>query len=291
MRSDFEKYTQDKINNHPTEVDLESLWAEVEPHVRKKKKRRFIWIFLLGLGLSASGAGWLIWSNILESSKINPELTTNENSDFKQKKLDKSNLEIETIEKEINLGNKSINKKEEVQLSVQIDSFKKVKSPPLKRWVPFSKVSKKIDTQSINTSNNNHSNQLLDTLAISDNPQMLENLTKSSSTNEFNFSPKLLPNFPIFLKIKDTLSLYRIPEFPRKGKENNPPKKKKWAIGIQGGYYQSFVNLDTIKPSQSTYLDNRKNSENTLETLNFGIGVSYHFENDFYIKWSYLFMW
>ena len=50
MNTEFEKYAREQLDGHEIQVDTETLWTNVYPHVKKDNGNRYLtWIFLFGL--------------------------------------------------------------------------------------------------------------------------------------------------------------------------------------------------------------------------------------------------
>lgn len=279
MEFDFDKYAQQKINNHPTEVDVEALWAAVEPQVKPKKKRRwFFWIFLLGLGFSIAGISWHTWQSNLEKLKLDTDILSSEKTI-----IDHQGIQPKiTSEKDIQHRDSAIETNESKRLNVKTINPSQMEGKGRNR---------KFEQQLKNTPS--PSKTIADTTAkeliyaeTTTAKQPLENGIENQMV--INTEGKLKRDVD-FLAILDLQLLERnrllTPlDLGTPKAFICPPNTKKWTLGLHAGWTPNFAHLDTVDAPQNNYLSTRKDSETQLETLHIGLDVSRQLHKHFYLK-------
>ncbi len=72
----FEKYIANKVDEYPSKLDTESLWADLESDLEKKKRRRFVIVFFTLLLILIIG-GFLVYKfQTTENQSISSGVST-----------------------------------------------------------------------------------------------------------------------------------------------------------------------------------------------------------------------
>jgi len=101
------KNRKDEILSHHTEVNIDEIWAAIEPQVdiinaEKKRRKRFLIFFLLGAILLTSG-GFYMWQAETETTEVKTIIELENNTSKvvvkgAQEELVKTNLEVQSID-------------------------------------------------------------------------------------------------------------------------------------------------------------------------------------------------
>lgn len=260
--NNFEKHLAEKINEYPSTLDTNALWATLESDLDKKKKRRFI--FLTSFLLLVIGGITLYQFQ----TKQNQLLSTISATEAINAPIHETTSAVENTSKGENTS--SINDSETGGISQQYKTRKTVQTT-------------KKDNNSI-ADYTAHS--IANTAAI--NSQPISIITSSKTTLE-NSNTQVLRQKNIekttlldllkidFLKKENNLGVLKtLPEI-------NPIKNWSLYISSTFGIFYTDRKIAQKNEDASILKDLRNSSEKSLESLNLGVGIELKNKNNFFL--------
>ena len=276
MKSEFEKYAQNKISGHFSGVDKEELWKNIEPHVQsKKRKRRFIIIFLWGLFACA-----IVFSAIyFWKNETNARAETI--SDAHQNIWLENNLSNQTISIQ-NMDSLFSNK--ESKIIDEGDEGLKF-DHGIKNYDPIKKTLVKDEKKLVDKLGTKlkQPNSTVD-ISLLKKEKGIERHAEIDELDRFTEKLSILPIKPFSLIQNIDLKLNKLTTESDTIVKSPLGIKTKYWIGIHLGGSYPFVNMDATPSRNSGYLLARKKTEKQLETIHLGLDASVAFKNNFYIK-------
>lgn len=73
---DLEKHMQEQLSDHPSPVNTDALWANLQA---RRRRRRGFWLWFAGAALLLMGLGWSLWAGLPEQETV-PNIASQEES-------------------------------------------------------------------------------------------------------------------------------------------------------------------------------------------------------------------
>lgn len=271
-------------------VDLEGLWASLEPEVdaineeRKKKRRAAFWLFFFGTAVLIGGIYFGFCSNSETNSQA--ELSSNkkiENIEISSQEINTEKLNAvkrtnsNSDKKEINLANKKNNKtfsdhkKEKIKSSLKSskdNTSSQTKKKPISIGAP-NKTTERITKQK-NTNTNHPIKSKFDKVRI--------NRINTKKESKINWQ---LPELIKIEKLSNPIVDKNIKSFEDSEKNSDegqadttPNKSIKYNLLISGGINYSRPEFGANENGNAFIQQLNDKSTSTLEAINFGIGFN-----------------
>jgi len=300
------KNRKEEILSHHTEVNVDEIWAAIEPQVdlinaEKKRKKRFLIFFLFGAALLASSALYL-WQYGNEGIVENIEIESHNGIANKKEETTLQEKEKQSTQKSQNIDNQSLENK-------NLNTNDELINTNIKDKVNANTNSKNPSESAINSNkqaaldvNSNYfikldgkgeilpNNDLIIQQANTTTTKIIEE--KAATEKEFSLAEKSASTPPKPLTLSPQISTLHLrlpnsipeigePDIPRKEKGNNdnedesqlPGGKLSFAVSANTGI--SFINrglaINTDSEAAFATLSLRRESETLLEAIHYGV--------------------
>ena len=316
MNTEFENYAREQLDGHEIQVDVEALWTNVYPHVKKEKGNRYLtWFFLFGLFAFAGTISLFIYhQNRPADEKGLAEITVT-NHNLVQHKLENQTASL-SLDRTKNISSnpffETINNFTEVKNTVSnpvnintisnnknkstIGATSRLKTSSLaansidqntkeNMIVVDSKTTNSIEKISKTTSKKNKNDKVA-----------TPSLGGKASTADLLLTNNLNPN-PINQYNELTAIEYQEEEEEEEEeeklletdkKEQNRRRKfsknLRFGFGVYGGISGSTTSFSGDDSIGISYAIGRNTSEERLETLHLGVDVSIYSGDHFYLR-------
>lgn len=266
--NNLEKHFAEKMNEYPSALDTNALWATLESDLDKKKKRRIVIILLTLILFVAIGGFTLYQIKTPQNQLIKLNIDRNENVDspiyqatsFPQKK---NNGEYTSPNTHVKINSIQQEDRTQKERQIFIDELKD----------NLADVDNAVGSNEKLPSMNTQSNSI----EIKPKPALVDINVPISSVLGFEEITRL--NFSKIDYNKEDFDLNSI-AISRKISSN-----KKWSLSIAPtfGIFYTDRKISPKKGSAANLKDLRNSSEKVLETLSLGIGIELISKNNFFL--------
>lgn len=302
--NEFEKHIANNIDNYPSELDTESLWATLESDLDEKRRRRIIIIILLGILCLLPITcfvyyQWQMPENVTTAKKA--AIIENGKNAAEEDISCLPNVN-QTVEAQVDLNtttqSKLVTKSSNQQLTKQETpitnkrnrySEKGAKYSSVKNTSPDQLIDLPKAVSEVKAEANLEMEPAINEPATSEvkAESDLENLEQQLAINEIatktetideikDIDPLILPKLAPFDITNDLVTEVEIPE------GNNGA----WSLYLKPtiGIYHTNRQLTAKNQDGITLKDLRDGSEKTLETLSFGMGMELKHKSNFFLS-------
>lgn len=268
--NEFEKYIVDKVDEYPSKLDTESLWADLESNLEKKKRRKFVIIFFTLLLILIIG-GFLVYEfQTVENKPVSSRVSTVENIESSVREIAPLTENTRKKENEETISN------EDFKLNTTAEQFQSQKTRQVVRATnelnksTAGQTGFPIDNAAALNSRTNATNSNLGSIEENDSAEIV------------NFEDIERVAFPGLPKIDFSKNEHHL------GTGEDLLKIEpvtNWGLYVSStvGVYYTDQRISQIDENGAILKGLRGSSETTLETLSLGVGIELKNKNNFFL--------